>query len=270
MLRRLQVLVLAVVLVVAAFSTGWPFLFFLVYVGLLVGGGSYILTRLGLSDLEAGYAVSQLSGARRRSPAGHLHAAQHRPAAQAVAGDPQPHHAPRRAAGPGALAAAAARSGPGWSGRPRAARALPDRAAPDPHGRPVRLLRGVGRGGAGDHARRLPARRGPAAVAAATGEHRGRARLARAHAPDHAARDDGSPVRAGRLDEPDPLAHDGAPGRDPGQGVRPRADRRRLDLPGPRRGRWRPAPATTPRPRSRSVPRRPSPTRRWPRTVPWG
>lgn len=62
MLRRLQLLGLAAVLVVAAFSTGYPFLFFLVYVGLLVGGGSYVLTRLGLSDLEAGYAVSQLSG----------------------------------------------------------------------------------------------------------------------------------------------------------------------------------------------------------------
>ena len=62
MLRRLQLVGLAVALVVAAFSTGWPFLFFLVYVGLLVGGGSYLLTRLGLTDLEAGYAVSQLSG----------------------------------------------------------------------------------------------------------------------------------------------------------------------------------------------------------------
>ncbi len=61
MIRRLQVLVLAVILVVAAFSTGWPFLFFLLYAGLLVGGGSYILTRLGLTDLEAGYAVSQLA-----------------------------------------------------------------------------------------------------------------------------------------------------------------------------------------------------------------
>ncbi|HEU0244627.1 MAG TPA: DUF58 domain-containing protein [Candidatus Limnocylindrales bacterium] len=62
MFRRFQLLILAVVLIVAAFSTGLPFLFFLVYLGLLVGGGSYILTRLGLADLEAGYAVSQLSG----------------------------------------------------------------------------------------------------------------------------------------------------------------------------------------------------------------
>ena len=62
MFRRLQLLILSVVLVVAAFSTGYPFLFFLIYLALLVGGGSYILTRLGLSDLEAGYAVSQLSG----------------------------------------------------------------------------------------------------------------------------------------------------------------------------------------------------------------
>jgi len=60
--RRLQLLILAVVLLVAAFSTGFQYLFFLVYAGLLVGGGSYILTRLGLADLEAGYAVSQLSG----------------------------------------------------------------------------------------------------------------------------------------------------------------------------------------------------------------
>jgi uncharacterized protein (DUF58 family) len=62
LVRRLQLIVLTVVLVVAAFSTGYPFLFFLVYVGLLVGGGSYVVTRLGLSELEAGYAVSQLSG----------------------------------------------------------------------------------------------------------------------------------------------------------------------------------------------------------------
>ncbi len=62
MLRRLQLLIVGVVLVVAAFSTGLQFLFFLLYLALLVGGGSYVLTRLGLSELEAGYAVSQLSG----------------------------------------------------------------------------------------------------------------------------------------------------------------------------------------------------------------
>ena len=62
MFRRLQLLVLATVLVVAAFSTGEPFLFYLVYLAILVVGGSYVLTRLGLSDLEAGYAVSQLNG----------------------------------------------------------------------------------------------------------------------------------------------------------------------------------------------------------------
>ena len=62
MFRRLQLLVLAGILVIAAFSTGWAFLFYLVYLGVLVIGGSYVLTRLGLADLEAGYAVSQLSG----------------------------------------------------------------------------------------------------------------------------------------------------------------------------------------------------------------
>src|SRR3954453_4850597 len=62
MIRRLQLLILGGIVVVAAFSTGLPFLFFLVYLGLLVVGGSYVLTRLGLADLEAGYAVNQLSG----------------------------------------------------------------------------------------------------------------------------------------------------------------------------------------------------------------
>jgi len=62
MLRRLQLVLIGLVLVVAAFSTGLEFLFYLVYLGILVVGGSYVLTRLGLSDLEAGYAVNQLSG----------------------------------------------------------------------------------------------------------------------------------------------------------------------------------------------------------------
>ena len=62
MIRRLQALAIATILVVAAFSTGYPFLFYLLYLAILVVGGSYVLVRLGLSDLEAGYAVSQLHG----------------------------------------------------------------------------------------------------------------------------------------------------------------------------------------------------------------
>jgi uncharacterized protein (DUF58 family) len=62
MFRRFQLIVLAAILVIAAFSTALQFLFYLVYLGVLVVGGSYVLTRLGLADLEAGYAVNQLSG----------------------------------------------------------------------------------------------------------------------------------------------------------------------------------------------------------------
>jgi uncharacterized protein (DUF58 family) len=62
MIRRLQALAIATMLVVAAFSTGWAFLFYLLYLAILVVGGSYVLVRLGLTDLEAGYAVSQLHG----------------------------------------------------------------------------------------------------------------------------------------------------------------------------------------------------------------
>ncbi len=59
-LRRLPLIILATILVLAAFTTGEPILFFLVYLGLAVIGGSYLVTRFGLTDLEAGYAVSQL------------------------------------------------------------------------------------------------------------------------------------------------------------------------------------------------------------------
>ena len=62
MIRRFQLFVIAAILLVAAFSTELGFLFYLVYLAILVIGGSYILTRLGLADLEAGYAVSQLTG----------------------------------------------------------------------------------------------------------------------------------------------------------------------------------------------------------------
>jgi uncharacterized protein (DUF58 family) len=62
MIRRLEVLIVVTILVVAAFSTGLPFLFYLLYLAIIVVGGSYVLVRLGLTDLEAGYAVSQLHG----------------------------------------------------------------------------------------------------------------------------------------------------------------------------------------------------------------
>ncbi len=62
MIRKLELLIVAAVLVIAAFSTGLPFLFYLLYLAILVIGGSYVLVRLGLADLEAGYVVSQLHG----------------------------------------------------------------------------------------------------------------------------------------------------------------------------------------------------------------
>lgn len=60
MLRRLQIIAVAAILVVAAFSTGADFLFFLLYLAILVVGGSYVLTRLGLSDLEAGFTLDRV------------------------------------------------------------------------------------------------------------------------------------------------------------------------------------------------------------------
>ena len=102
-----------------------------------------------------------------------------------------------------------------------------------------------------------PADRAAAAVAPAGGERRGQPRGARADAPDDAARDDRPAVGAGRQLQPDPLAVDGPPRRDPGQGVRARADGRRLDLPRPRPVGPGAAAATSRRSRSRSGSRRP-------------
>ena len=62
MVRRLQFLIGATALLVAAFSTGLPFMFYVVYLGLLAVGGSYVLTRFGLVGLEAGYRVDHLQG----------------------------------------------------------------------------------------------------------------------------------------------------------------------------------------------------------------
>jgi len=60
MVRRIEILALALILLVAALSTGAEFLFFLVYLVILVVGGSYVVTRFGLADLEAGYVLDRL------------------------------------------------------------------------------------------------------------------------------------------------------------------------------------------------------------------
>lgn len=62
MARRLEIIVVAFVLLLGAFSTGVDFLFFLVYLGLLVLGGAYLISRFGLADLEAGFAVDRSAG----------------------------------------------------------------------------------------------------------------------------------------------------------------------------------------------------------------
>ena len=62
MLRRLEILLVGAVLLVAAFASGADFLFFLLYLVLLVVGGAYLLSRFGLADLEAGYALDRTHG----------------------------------------------------------------------------------------------------------------------------------------------------------------------------------------------------------------
>ena len=197
MIRKLELLIIAVVLVVAAFSTAEPFLFYLLYLAILVIGGSYVLVRLGLSDLEAGYAVSQLHGhvgdrmrvtytLRNTSRMPKLWLEIHNPTTL-PGGLPGPgHHArwPDRAvlAHPGAAVA----PGP-----------LPHRAAAHPDGRPVRVLRGVGDGRAGDQHRRLPADRAAAALAPAVGRPRGQPRHAGPDAADDADGDVGPAVCPG-------------------------------------------------------------------------
>ncbi len=60
MVRRIELAVIALIIIVGALSTGAQFLFFLVYLGILVVGGSYVVTRFGLADLEAGYVLDRL------------------------------------------------------------------------------------------------------------------------------------------------------------------------------------------------------------------
>lgn len=55
--RNLRVLFLAVALVIAAFSTGMSFLFFLLYLSAGIGIGSWLYARRGLSGVRADYRV---------------------------------------------------------------------------------------------------------------------------------------------------------------------------------------------------------------------
>ena len=115
MIRKLQLLVATVVLVVAAFSTALPFLFYLAVPG---DPGHRRLVRPGPPGPD------RPRGGLRRQPAprscrrpgpGDLHAAQRQPDRQAVARDPQPDDAARRPARSGDHARRAAASGRGSS-----------------------------------------------------------------------------------------------------------------------------------------------------------
>ena len=149
MIRRLQFLVVAVVLLIAAFSTGLAFLFYVVYLGLLAIGGSYVLTRFGLADLEAGYRVDHRQGHVGDDLRTTYSISNASRLAQAVAGGLQPDRSAGAAARPGSGPALV---GPAILGRDRAAdaaRHVPHRADGRPDGRSVRLLRGGGHGRAG-------------------------------------------------------------------------------------------------------------------------
>ena len=117
MIRKLELLVVAVVLVVAAFSTGLPFLFYLLYLAILVIGGSYVAGPPRPDRPRGGLRGQPAPRPRRRPDAGDLHAAQREPDPEAVARDPQPDDAARRPARAGRSRSAAGPSGRGSSGR---------------------------------------------------------------------------------------------------------------------------------------------------------
>jgi hypothetical protein len=61
-IARIELLVLLAALAVGALASGADFLFFLLYLVILVALGAYFEARLGLSNLEAGFALGQLHG----------------------------------------------------------------------------------------------------------------------------------------------------------------------------------------------------------------
>ena len=62
MFRRFQALVVAFLLLLAALATGYVFLWFLVYLGILVLAAAWLVTRFGLSRLEAGFTLDRGTG----------------------------------------------------------------------------------------------------------------------------------------------------------------------------------------------------------------
>ena len=258
MIRRLQAIVVAAVLVIAAFSTGCRSSSTCSTWAILVLGGSYVLVRLGLTDLEAGYAVSQLHGhvGDRMRVTYTLRNGSRLP--EALARGPQPDDAARRACPGGRSPWRDGASGRGSSGR-RSTRRGHFRIEPlhirtgDPFG----FFEAAATVGQGVSRRRLSAPRTDPRVAAAGGQPRGQPRVAGTDAPDHAPRDVRPAVCARRQHEPDPLEDDRPARRDPGQGVRPGADRRRVDRPRPPARRSRRGRGESPRPRPPSGPRPP-------------
>ena len=121
-------------------------------------------------------------------------------------------------------------------GRPAdAPRPLPDRPAADPHRRPVRPLHGDRRGGRTGITVVVYPRVDAAAAAGACHRRSSRAATPRPSGPCRRRRSSRASGRMhrGRV-QPHPLEVVGAPDGAPGQGVRPRADRRPLAVPGPR------------------------------------
>ena len=201
MFRRLQLLLVAVVLVVAAFSTGWPFLFYLVYLG------DPRHRRLVRPDApRACRPRGRLRGDQLHGHVGDRIRVTYtlrntQPPAEALAGGPQPDDAAGRPAGPGDLARGRERA---LVARPRPARRAAatsgssrSRSAPATRSASSRRRRRSARASRSSSTRgssrcrcwRLPA-----------GDRRGQPRVTRADPPDDAARDDRPAVGPGRRD----------------------------------------------------------------------
>ena len=197
----------------AAFSTGLavPLLPALPRRSLVVGG-SYLVTRFGLADLEAGYAVDQLQahvGDQLRATYT-LRNTSRLP--EALAGGPQPVDAARRRSRAGRSRwgrAASVRGSPGCRSTRRGHFRIDPLA--DPDGRSVRVLRGDRRGR--PRADRSSSTR--ASSRSRAGASSRRAWRAAARRPVRTQQTTPlattvRPVRAGRRVQPDPLANDRA------------------------------------------------------------